>query len=127
MSRVKSKNTSPEMRVRREAHALGLRFRLHRGDLPGKPDIVFPRLRTALFVHGCFWHRHPGCPKASSPKTSADFWHRKFAANVDRDARVARELEALGWTVVTVWECETKKPEQLRTLLRLVKDRDPHA
>src|ERR1700760_4179520 len=86
MSRVRGKNTLPEIRVRKAAHALGLRFRLHRADLAGKPDLVFPKRSLALFVHGCFWHRHPGCPKASAP--SSDFWRKKFETNVARDARV---------------------------------------
>lgn len=115
MSRVRGKDTWPEMRVRRAAHALGLRFRLHRKDLPGRPDLVFPKHRVALFVHGCFWHRHPGCAKASTPKSRTDFWQDKFDMNVARDARVVAELEALGWRVVTVWECDTKDEE---TLLR---------
>lgn len=81
MSRVAGKNTTPELRVRRAAYALGLRFRLHRKDLPGKPDLVFPRRRLVVFVHGCFWHRHPGCRKATSPKSRTEFWFGKFAAN----------------------------------------------
>src|SRR5262245_46292388 len=85
MSRVKGKNTTPEMRVRKAAHGLGLRFRLHRKDLPGKPDIVFPKYRVAVFVHGCFWHRHKSCPKASMPKSNTSFWKHKFDQNVKRD------------------------------------------
>lgn len=108
MSRVRGKNTSPEMRVRRAAHALGLRFRLHRKDLPGKPDLVFPKHQIAMFVHGCFWHRHPECSKASIPKSRVEFWQKKFDANVARDARVEAELESLGWHVIIIWECDTK-------------------
>lgn len=108
MSRVRSKDTLPEMRVRRTAHALGLRFRLHRKDLPGRPDLVFPKHRVAMFVHGCFWHRHPGCSKASTPKSHTDFWQGKFDTNVARDQRVSIELAAAGWRVMTIWECETK-------------------
>lgn len=122
MSRVRSKNTSPEMRVRRAAHALGLRFRLHRKDLPGKPDLVFPKHRVALFVHGCFWHRHPGCPKSSTPKSRTAYWEAKFQANVDRDLRVARDLEILGWSTQTIWECETKVGPELVALLRQMFD-----
>ncbi|WP_409998220.1 very short patch repair endonuclease [Bradyrhizobium sp. SZCCHNR2012] len=119
MSRVRGTNTSPEIRVRKEAHSIGLRFRLHPKDLPGKPDLVFPKFRTALFVHGCFWHRHPGCAKASTPKTRQAYWQAKFSANSDRDERVQRALEELGWRVLVIWECETKKPEQLsRWLIR---------
>jgi DNA mismatch endonuclease (patch repair protein) len=113
MSRVGSKNTTPEMRVRRAAHSMGLRFRLHRKDLPGRPDLVFPRYGVALFVHGCFWHRHPDCPKASTPKSRADYWQAKFDANVERDRRVVEELERMGWRVATIWECEAKQGERL--------------
>ncbi|CAN7659434.1 very short patch repair endonuclease [Bosea sp. LjRoot90] len=118
MSRVGGKNTTPEVRVRKAAYALGLRFRLHRKDLPGKPDLVFPKRRIALFVHGCFWHRHPGCRKASNPGTRPDYWGEKFSANTARDGRVAAELEASGWQVVVIWECETKDPESLSRILR---------
>lgn len=108
MSRVRSKHTSPEMRVRSIAHALGLRFRLHRRDLPGKPDLVFPQYRIALFVHGCFWHRHPGCPKASIPKSRAIYWEQKFSENVRRDNFAVDALGQDGWNVAIIWECETK-------------------
>lgn len=118
MSRVKGKDTGPEMRVRRAAHALGYRFRLHRRDLPGTPDLVFPRLRTAMFVHGCFWHRHPGCRKASRPASNVDYWTAKFAANQLRDEEKEQALRRLGWRVEVVWECETKDPQSLRALLR---------
>ncbi|WP_260987640.1 very short patch repair endonuclease [Roseomonas gilardii] len=113
MSRVAQKNTKPEMIVRRIAHALGFRFRLHRRDLPGTPDIVFPRLRKAVFVHGCFWHRHPGCRLASTPKSRPEFWEPKFLANVERDGRKAEQLHASGWDVEIVWECETRDPDRL--------------
>lgn len=116
MSRVRSKNTGPEVRVRSLAHRLGLRFRLHRSDLPGKPDLIFPRLNLALFVHGCYWHRHPGCSKASAP--SSHFWAAKFRSNVARDKRVQAELRSLGWKVFTIWECETKQPLKLEKLIR---------
>ena len=118
MSRVAAKNTSPEIRVRRAAHALGLRFRLHRRDLPGTPDLVFAKHRIVIFVHGCFWHRHPGCKKASTPKSRTDFWQSKFDSNVARDRRTTEKLNALGWTVAVVWECQTKEPALLsRTLV----------
>ena len=118
MSRVGGKNTTPEVRVRKAAHGLGLRFRLHRRDLPGTPDLVFPGRRVALFVHGCFWHRHSGCPKASNPGTRADYWAEKFRANVERDVRVKSELEASGWRAVVIWECETKDANGLMCILR---------
>ena len=103
----------PEVTVRRYLHAVGLRFRLHDRRLPGTPDLVLPRYRIAVFVHGCFWHRHPGCSKTTTPSTRPDFWATKFSANVARDARVAHELAARGWKVMTIWECETKVEETL--------------
>ena len=108
MAKIKSKDTGPELRVRRVAHALGYRFRLHRKDLPGRPDLVFPRLRKAIMVHGCFWHRHPGCKQASKPKSRVDFWQAKFLRNMARDADALMALEILGWDVLVVWECETE-------------------
>lgn len=117
MSRVRGRDTGPELRVRKAAHALGFRFRLHRRDLPGSPDLVFPRRKVALFVHGCFWHRHEGCRKTTTPKTRVDFWLRKFDANRERDARVSAELESLGWQCEIVWECETMHPDKLRHAL----------
>jgi DNA mismatch endonuclease (patch repair protein) len=106
MSRIRSSNTSPEVALRRALHALGLRFRLHRKDLPGRPDIVLPRYRTAIFVHGCFWHRHDGCKIASTPKSNTEFWMEKFNRNIARDTRSREMLEAQGWRVIVVWECE---------------------
>lgn len=108
MSRVRQKNTKPEIVVRQLLHAKGYRFRLHYRELPGTPDIVFPGRRKAIFVHGCFWHRHEGCKKASTPKTRRDFWQAKFAANQARDARKIAELHNLGWTTMIVWECEIR-------------------
>ena len=113
MARVKGKNTKPELLVRHALHALGYRFRLHRGNLPGRPDIVLPKYRTAIFVHGCFWHRHPGCSKATTPKTRTDFWQDKFETNIARDRRNVVALEDDGWQVLTVWECETRQIEGL--------------
>ena len=118
MSRIRSKDTKPELRVRKTAHAMGLRFRLHRNDLPGTPDLVFPKWRTAVFVHGCFWHRHPGCRKAYEPKSRVDFWKKKFAANVERDERTRKALEKAGWKVVVIWECETENPDRLGDIIR---------
>ena len=111
MSRVRGKHTKPELAVRRLLHGLGYRFRLHRRDLPGSPDIVFPSRRVVVFVHGCFWHRHEGCRRTTDPKTRGDFWQAKFARNVRRDADNQTLLEAAGWKVVIVWECETTKPD----------------
>lgn len=106
MSRIGPKDTNPELVLRRALHARGFRYRLHRQGLPGRPDLVFPRYRAVIFVHGCFWHRHPGCPKATTPATRTEFWQRKFAGNVERDERNVRYLEADGWRVMIVWECE---------------------
>ena len=106
MSRIRSSNTSPEIALRRALHALGFRFRLHRKDLAGKPDIVLPRYRTVIFVHGCFWHRHCGCKIATTPKSNTKFWVEKFDRNVARDTRSRELLEAQGWRVIVVWECE---------------------
>lgn len=117
MARIKGKGTIPEMNVRRAAHALGLRFRLHRSCLPGKPDLVFPRLRLALFVHGCFWHQHEKCRRASTPKSRQDYWGPKLQRNVERDALNTRALLALGWRVEVLWECETKDLESARLKL----------
>jgi len=105
------------MRVRKAAHKIGLRFRLHRKDLPGKPDLVFPMHKVALFVHGCFWHRHEGCSKASTPKSRKDYWAEKFQQNVSRDERCQRALGELGWIVEVIWECETKDDRKLSDAL----------
>jgi DNA mismatch endonuclease (patch repair protein) len=113
MSRVSARNTSAELRVRRAAHALGLRYRVHRRDLPGTPDIVFPKYHIVVFVHGCFWHRHPGCKKATTPKSRSEFWRTKFDRNVERDTKAAADLNAAGWRVVVIWECETRSPVML--------------
>ena len=118
MRAVKRAHTAPEIIVRQELHALGLRFRLHRRDLPGSPDIVLPRLRTVIFVHGCFWHRHSDCRYATTPKTRQEYWLPKFAANIERDVRKEAQLQALGWRVLLVWECETKRREELTLRLR---------
>src|SRR5437867_1535319 len=110
MAQVAGKDTSPELLVRRLVHRLGVRFRLHRRDLPGTPDLVLPRWKIIIFVHGCFWHRHKSCKKATTPKSRTDFWTEKFRLNVARDRRVTRALEAMGWRVEVVWECETRNP-----------------
>ena len=106
MRAVKGRDTKPEITVRRAAHALGYRFRLHRKDLPGSPDLVFPSRKKVVFVHGCFWHGHDCARGARTPKTNAEYWRAKIARNVVRDARVERELAALGWAVLTIRECE---------------------
>lgn len=118
MRAVKRANTAPEIKVRQVLHALGLRFRLHRRDLPGSPDVVLPRFRTVIFVHGCFWHRHPDCRYTTTPKTRQEYWLPKFAANIERDFRNEAQLQALGWRVLLVWECETKQREELALRLR---------
>lgn len=108
MSRVRSRDTSPEIHVRRALHAAGFRFRLHRRDLPGTPDIVLPTLRTVVQVHGCFWHGHD-CPRGRAPATNAAFWSEKLRRNIERDARATAELEANGWSVRTIWQCGLKE------------------
>ena len=118
MSTVGQRDTKPEMLVRKLLHSMNYRYRLHRKDLPGRPDIVFGSRRKAIFVHGCFWHRHPGCSKASSPKTRADFWAEKFDRNVERDQQVERRLADMGWQSLIVWECETRTPDALSLKLR---------
>lgn len=120
MSRIKGANTKPEVRVRSALHRMGYRFRLHRKDLPGKPDIVLPKYETVIFVHGCFWHRHPDCRFAYTPRSRVAFWKKKFQRNVERHEEVAQELKELGWRVIVVWECETKDQEQLWQLLEEV-------
>lgn len=117
MRRVRQRDTDPELVVRRVAHALGYRFRLHRRDLPGTPDLVFPKYRVALFVHGCFWHRHEGCPRATTPKSRRDYWLPKFAANVERDRRKEEALKSLGWRVLVFWECEINDLNSLKRRL----------
>lgn len=113
MARIRHKDTKPEMKVRRLAHRLGFRFRLHRPDLPGKPDLVFPSRRAAILVHGCFWHQHEGCRKATIPRTRQDFWEAKLGRNVERDRATEAALRKLGWRVLVVWECETSDEEAL--------------
>jgi DNA mismatch endonuclease (patch repair protein) len=123
MSRIRGRDTGPELRLRSLLHRAGFRFRLHAKDLPGKPDIVLPKYHTVIFVHGCFWHRHEGCRYATTPSTRAEFWQAKFDGNVKRDNRNRAALEAAGWTVMTVWECELKADadrivQQLSTEIR---------
>lgn len=117
MSRIRGQGTQPELTVRKLAHAAGLRFRLYRKDLPGSPDLVLPRWRLAVFVHGCFWHRHAACRRASVPSTRPEFWQAKFDRNQARDHRVATKLHALGWRVLVIWECECREPSKVREKL----------
>jgi DNA mismatch endonuclease, patch repair protein len=127
MSRVKQKDTRPELEVRRALHAAGLRYRLHAKKLPGKPDLVFASARLVLFVHGCFWHQH-ACAKARLPSTRADFWHQKLEGNVVRDRRNAEALEKLGWKVEIIWECEIDDRALMARLIdsiRKAKSRPP--
>jgi DNA mismatch endonuclease, patch repair protein len=113
MASIRSKDMKPELAVRKLAHRLGYRFRLHRKDLPGKPDLVFPRYKSVIFVHGCFWHRHgeTKCLDGRLPKSNASYWGPKLARNLERDLQHRSELERHGWRVLVIWECETKKPE----------------
>jgi DNA mismatch endonuclease (patch repair protein) len=127
MRAVKSRDTTPERQVRRAAHALGLRFRLKRDDLPGKPDLVFPARRTALFVHGCFWHGHD-CPRgARMPQTNRPYWQAKIARNMSRDKAALASLRKLGWKPAVIWECEAKDAEKLSRLIarRIGRPRQP--
>lgn len=118
MARVRSRDTKPEMIVRRIAHGLGYRFRLAYRGLPGTPDLVFPRHKKVILVHGCFWHRHDGCARTTTPKTRRSFWQAKFDRNVERDRQVIAALWGRGWDVLVIWECETKKTDELRTTIR---------
>ncbi|NCO35005.1 MAG: very short patch repair endonuclease [Armatimonadetes bacterium CG2_30_59_28] len=117
MSLIKGRDTQPERAVRSMLHRMGYRFRLHRSDLPGKPDLALSRYRTVIFVHGCFWHRHQGCRFAYTPKTRRDFWVTKLESNVTRDLFVKKELRKLGWHVLTVWECELRNTDRLERRL----------
>ena len=108
MSRVGSQNTQPELAVRKAAFALGLRFRLHRRDLPGTPDLVFPKYKVVILVHGCFWHQHQGCKRATIPKSHTEFWEKKLYRNIERDRETVDKLKVKGWQVEIIWECETQ-------------------
>jgi len=121
MSGIRGKNTKPELLVRSHLHRKGLRFRLH-AKLPGKPDLVFSKYRTVVFVHGCFWHRHQNCQYTTMPTSNANFWQTKFASNVKRDALVQEQLTALGWRVLVIWGCQTSK-EDLDALAATIQGR----
>ena len=117
MRRIPRADTTPEIAVRRLAHRMGYRFRLHRRDLPGTPDVVFPSRRKVILVHGCFWHQHPGCPGGRLPRSRTEYWGPKLAKNVERDARTLERLKEAGWEPMVVWECETKDEDVLRSRL----------
>jgi DNA mismatch endonuclease (patch repair protein) len=120
MAAVRSKNTTPELLVRRLVHRMGLRFRLHSKALPGSPDLVFPSRRRAIFVHGCFWHGHT-CGRCRIPATNRGFWKKKLSANAERDRRALRRLRRLGWKVLVVWECQTVPLKRDRLTARLAR------
>lgn len=124
MAQVRSKDTGPEVAVRKVLHAKGIRFRLHRTDLPGKPDIVIPRRRMVIFVHGCFWHGHVGCPKGRLPKSNLEYWKPKIVANRKRDEENTLKLRAMGWAVLTIWQCEIKDLQSFSAVLDDVLGRD---
>lgn len=125
MSKVRQKHTKPEIQVRSILHRAGFRFSLHRKDLPGNPDIILPKYKTVIFVHGCFWHQHKNCPKSARPTTKVEFWNNKLDKNIARDAVNIELLKKASWKVITVWECELKKnnienlTERLASNLRL--------
>lgn len=117
MSRIRGKDTKPEIIVRSMLHKMGYRFKLHRKDLPGTPDIVLPKYKTVIFVHGCFWHRHKRCKFAYTPKSRVKFWIDKFDGNIKRDKKHQKQLKAQGWNVIVLWECEVKDESNLSTRL----------
>ena len=121
MSRIKSKDTKPEMVIRSKLHKAGYRFRLHVKGLPGKPDIVLPKHNTIIFVNGCFWHRHEGCEYAYKPKTRVDFWNQKLNRNIKRQGEVIKELRDLEWKVLVIWECEVSNEKLIRDRFKLIK------
>ena len=118
MSAIKSKNTKPEIAVRKLLHSMGYRFRLHRKDLPGSPDIVLPKYKTVIFVHGCFWHRHENCKYTYTPKTRQEFWENKFNSNKKRDQKIQKEIIDLGWKFIIIWECETHNIQPLEEKIK---------
>ncbi len=123
MSRIKGKDTQPEMIVRKWLHSQGFRFRLHRKDLPGHPDVTLPKYGAVIFVHGCFWHRHEGCKRATIPATRVELWEQKFQRNIRQDSIVQEKLKALGWNVLVIWECETKKLAFADRILEALKEK----
>jgi DNA mismatch endonuclease, patch repair protein len=125
MGAVHGKHTAPELLVRSAAHKLGLRFRLHAAKLPGRPDLIFPKWKTVVFVNGCFWHRHPGCKRTTVPKSNAEFWRRKFRENVRRDRANYVRLSELGWRVVILWQCQLGRPGTVPQAMSLLRARLP--
>ncbi len=122
MSRIRGKDTVPEKQVRALLHRMGYRFRLYVKNLPGQPDIVLPKYRTVILVHGCFWHRHLGCKYAYQPKSRKEFWQKKFQENIERDKQKEKALQFLGWKVIIIWECELEDPKKIeKKLKRLIK------
>lgn len=124
MASVRSRDTKAELRVRSLAHRLGYRFRLHRNDLPGSPDLAFPRLKKVIFVHGCFWHRH-GCHRTTTPASNRAFWEQKFQRNISRDAKALNELRLLGWEALVIWECELKDERLKEKIRKFLQNRLP--
>jgi len=118
MAKVKGKDTKPERVVRSLLHSMGYRFRLHRRDLPGNPDIVLPKHKKVLFVHGCFWHGHKGCPRSKRPTTNVDFWNAKLDKTIERDKRKLEELISLGWDTLVIWQCEIKNELKMQDILK---------
>lgn len=118
MSRIRSKDTKPEKIIRSILHKLGFRFRINRKDLPGKPDIVLPKYKTVIFVHGCFWHQHEGCKIASKPKSNSEYWKAKFTKNIERDKKTQEDLRVMGYRVIVIWECEVKFFKQSPEILK---------
>lgn len=119
MSRIRGKDTKPELAVRSLLHGLGYRFRLKNDQIPGKPDIILPRYKAVIFVHGCFWHRHADCRYAYKPKSKIEFWQQKFEANIQRDQKVSEQLKELGWHQLIVWECEIKDIDTLKKKIKV--------
>ncbi len=126
MAAVKSKSTKPELAIRTLLHTSGFRFRLHRKDLPGNPDIVLPKYKTVIFVHGCFWHQHPGCKHAARPASNQEYWEKKLDRNINRDKRNLNDLGLLGWRVLVIWECETRdKAALVERMISFILGRTP--
>ena len=120
MAGIKGKNTRPELVLRREMHSRGFRYRLHVRSIEGLPDLVFPKYQAAVFVHGCFWHRHQGCRYATSPSTRSQFWQDKFERNIRRDENVRAQILETGWRVATIWECALRKPQEVKSAADLL-------